>query len=41
MNINGVRLPPERVKSLQKQYGIRIVSGDYCYDKTGAVMIGR
>ncbi len=33
VSVNGVRLSPEKVQSLQKQYGIRIVSGDYWYDK--------
>jgi hypothetical protein len=31
--INGVRLSDEKVKTLEKQYGIRILNGDYWYDK--------
>jgi hypothetical protein len=31
--INGVRLSDEKVKALEKQYGVRILPGDYWYDK--------
>jgi len=31
--INGVRLNEDKVKELEKQYGVRILPGDYWYDK--------
>lgn len=33
VTINGVRLPIEKVQSIQKQYGIRMANGDYWYDR--------
>jgi hypothetical protein len=33
VTVNGVSITPEKVQSIQKQYGIRIVNGDYWYDK--------
>jgi hypothetical protein len=31
--INGVRLSNEKAKALEKQYGVRILPGDYWYDR--------
>jgi len=31
--VNGARLSDDKVKALEKQYGIRILPGDYWYDK--------
>jgi hypothetical protein len=31
--VNGVRLSEDKVKTLERQYGIRILPGDYWYDK--------
>ncbi len=31
--VNGTRLSDEKVKALEKQYGVRILPGDYWYDR--------
>lgn len=33
VTINGVHITSEKAQSIQKQYGMRIVNGDYWYDK--------
>jgi len=33
LTINGVRLSPEKVQAIQKQYGLRMANGDYWYDR--------
>ena len=33
VTVNGVKITLEKVQAIQKKYGIRIVNGDYWYDK--------
>ena len=33
VTVNGVHITSEKAQSIQKQYGMRIVNGDYWYDK--------
>ncbi|WAC07254.1 MAG: hypothetical protein OS130_13640 [Thermodesulfobacteriota bacterium] len=33
VSINGVLIPPETIQQLETQYGVRILDGDFWYDK--------